>query len=80
MTAITINIADDLKRAFEKAYPDETIEAGVERVLRAEIDRRRTLRAPHEVDAILEAFARVQKLTKPLSDDEIRELRHEGRK
>ncbi len=77
---IRINLPDDLVKAVDQACPNEEIAAVVARVLRAEIERRRPARAPHEIDAILAAFARIQKATTPLSNDEIRELRHEGRK
>jgi len=77
MTVITIS--DDLKRAIDQAYPNEKIDAVVERLLRETIVKR-PKRTPEDVEAILAKFDRVRASTRSLSDDEIRQLRHEGRK
>ena len=78
MTIMHIQIPDDLKEAFENAFPGETIEAAVERLLRAEVARQRPA-LPPRAQALLEAFDRIREKTTPISNDEIRRLRHEGR-
>lgn len=77
MTIITIS--DDLKRAIDQAFPNERIDAVVERLLREAVAER-PKRTPEEVEAILAKFERVRESTRSLSDDEIRQFRHEGRK
>ncbi len=80
MGMIQIQISDDEKAAFEKAHPGETIEAAVQRFIRAEAARAET--APSKEDAA-KLLASIRALAKDmnlqLTDDEFRALRHEGR-
>jgi hypothetical protein len=78
MTIMSINIDGDLKRSFEEAFPGEPIEKAIERLLRAEIARRRR-RTPEEVERLLAEFDAMRAKSRPLSDEEIRRLRDEGR-
>ncbi len=81
MTMIQINISDDLKEAFEKAFPHESIERVVERLLRQEVSTqsKATERDPAEAEAILNRFRQLAAKFPALSQDEIRQLRQEGR-
>jgi hypothetical protein len=76
MGMIQIQISDDERAALEKAHPGETIEAAVQRLIRAEAARAATSPKASLVERA-KAIAQEMKLT--LSDDEIRTLRHEGR-
>jgi len=78
MTIMHIQIPDDLKEAFEKAFPGDTIEAAVERLLRAEVSKRRPALTPR-AQALLEKIRSIRESTPPTSNEEIRALRHEGR-
>lgn len=78
MTMIQLNISDDLKEAFDKAFPGETIEQVVERLLRAEVGRRPPP-APSEVEAYMERIRRIRESGPAIADDEIWKLRQEGR-
>ena len=78
MTIMHVQIPDDLMQAFEKAFPSESIEAAIERLLRAEVARTADPARP-DPQAIMDAFARIRAQTEPTSNDEIRRLRHEGR-
>ena len=79
MTIMQIQIPDELKQEFEKAFPSERLEAVIERLLRVEIAHKKTAAADRTRD-VPEAAARLREQTKPISNDEIRRLRHEGRR
>lgn len=77
MTRITL--PDDLVEAVDQAFPNEEIEAVVERLLRQEVAKRqKPVRG--DLQAVLAAIDRIREHTSPLSNDEIRQLRQEGRK
>ena len=78
MTMIQINISDDLKQAVERAFPNETAQQVIERLLRAAIKRSPPL--TRDPGAVVAAFDRIRERTAPLANDGIRRLRHEGRK
>lgn len=78
MTIMHIAIPDDLKDAFEKAYPGETIEQAVERLLRAEVAKRQQM-SHSDSASLVEQFRRIREQTPSTSDEEIRALREEGR-
>ena len=78
MTIMRINLPDDLKDAFEKAFPGESIEAVIERLIRDEVTRRKAASRPSG-QGIVEAFKELKAKTTPISSDEIRRLREEGR-
>ncbi len=71
MTVMHIAIPDDLKDAFEKAYPGETIEQAVERLLRAEVEKHQST-PPSNRASLVEMARRIREGTQPTSDDEIR--------
>ena len=77
MTIMHIQIPDDLKEAFEKAFPAETLEQAVERLLRAEIERGQATAKGGQ--SLLERARRLREKSPPTSNEEIRALRHEGR-
>ena len=77
MTVMQIPIPDDLKEAFEKAFPGETIEQAVQRLLRAEVERRQV--APRSNQGLVEMARQIRERTPPTSREEIRRLREEGR-
>jgi len=78
MTIMHIQIPDDLKEAFENAFPGETIEQAFERLLRAELARRPMPRSPGS-QSLVEAFKELSKNFPPMSHEELRRLRQEGR-
>ena len=80
MTIMQIPIPDDLKEAFEKAHPGETIEAAVERLLRAEVARTSRVFATQEAAKLFASITALAKgMNLQLTDDQFRTLRHEGR-
>ena len=78
MTMIQINISDDLKQAFETAFPSESIEAVVERLLRAEVGNRASPPAA-ERQSLLAAFQDLSAKFPPMSKEELKRLRQEVR-
>jgi DNA-binding IclR family transcriptional regulator len=79
MGMIQIQISDDVKAALEKSYPGETIEAAVERLLKAEVAKQPVPLTSAEIEAFMERVRRIRESGPSVSDDEIRRLRHEGR-
>lgn len=78
MTVMHIAIPDDLKDAFERAYPGETIEQGVERLLRAAVDGR-IGQSPAEVSAFMDRVRKLRDSSQPTTSEQIRALRDELR-
>ncbi len=78
MTIMHLKFPDDLVAAVQQVFPSETLEQVVERLLRAEVARRQSP-ADDGGQSLVEAFRRIREQTEPISDDEIRRLRHEGR-
>jgi hypothetical protein len=78
MTIMHINVPDDLAEAFPKAFPGESLELAFERWLRAEVARREQIKP--RAKAIMEAFRSIREASTPITDGEIRALRHEGRR
>jgi hypothetical protein len=76
MGMIQISISDDVKAALEKLHPGETIEAAVERIVKAEAARGVASPKSSLVERA-KAIAQEMKLT--LTDDDVRALRHKGR-
>jgi hypothetical protein len=77
MTIMHIHIPDDLAEAFPKAFPSESLEQAFERWLRLEVARRQQMTP--RAKAIIEAFRRIREGSTPITDDDVRSLRHEGR-
>lgn len=78
MSVMHIQIPDDLKEAFEKAFPGETVDAFVARMMREALSKRSEIEAkPRE--SLVEAFKKLREKFPPTSDEEIRRLREEGR-
>ena len=78
MTVVNINIPADLEEEFERVFAGEPPEAVIERLMRAEIARR-TRGRPPESGSIVNTFRRLSEKFPPLSMDEIRRLREDGR-
>ena len=78
MSVMHIQIPDDLRQAFETAFPGETVEAFVARMMREAISRKvQAGEAPRE--SLVDAFKRLSQQFPPMSDEEIRAARAEGR-
>ena len=78
MTQITV--PDHLIQDAKAAFPDEAIESLIARLLKLEIERRRQASGRRaQLDDVLEKIAAIQSRTKPLSNEEIRRRREEGR-
>ena len=76
MTVVVI--PEELAQAIDRAFPRETVEAVIERLLRQEIDRRRA-ETVASAEEILGRFRDLAAKFPPLSNDDIRRLREEGR-
>ena len=78
MTMIQINITDELKEAFKQAFPNEPIDAFMEHLLKDAIERRQT-KPRKNPEEVLEMFRKLAEKFPPMSQEEIRRLRLEGR-
>jgi hypothetical protein len=80
MTIMNIVIPDDLKEAFEKAYPGETITQAIERLLRAEVARKPSVhKRPFDTQTLVEMARDIRDGTPSTSNIEICDVRQEGR-
>jgi hypothetical protein len=77
MGMIQIQISDDVKAALERAYPGETVEAAVQRIVEAAAVR--TEIKSDRSETLVQMARRIREGSMPTSDDEIRALRQEGR-
>jgi hypothetical protein len=76
MTIMHIAIPDDLKDAFEKKFPGETIEQAVQRLLRAEVSKGSQTAGQ---GSLVEMAKSIRENSQPTTDDEIWALRQELR-
>ena len=78
-----IVIPDELRRALDRAFPDERAEAVIERLLRAELARvaaASKATGPHpRTREILASVDAIRAMSRPLANDEISKIRREGR-
>jgi hypothetical protein len=80
MGMIQIQVSDDDRRALEKAHPGETIEAAIQRLIRAEAARAATAPSKEEAAKLLASIRTLARdMNLQLTDDEFRTIRHEGR-
>jgi metal-responsive CopG/Arc/MetJ family transcriptional regulator len=76
MATVNFSVPEDVKRAFNEAFKGENKSAILTRLMRQAIEeKRRQERRKAAIDAILE----LRKEFPPLSADEIRKAREEGR-
>jgi hypothetical protein len=80
MATMNFSIPDDVKAAFNKAFDGENKSAVVTGLMRRAIEEKE-LRAKHDeaFDALVEELLRARAEDPPLSDEEIRRIRVEGR-
>ena len=77
MGMIQVQISDDVRAALEKAHPGETIEAAVERIVELAVGR--TEIKSDLSETLVQMARRIREGSKPISNDDIRVLRQEGR-
>lgn len=77
MGMIQVQISDDVRAALEKAHPGETIEAAVERIVELAVGR--TEIKSDLSETLVQMARRIREGSKPISNDDIRALRQEGR-
>jgi hypothetical protein len=78
MTVIRINIPDDVKEALAEVFPDEPPEAVIQRLILAEIERRKkAIMKP--ADSLVAIFDNLAAKFPALSVDDIRRIREDGR-
>lgn len=78
MTIMNLKFPDDLIEAVRKAFPSESLEQVVERLLRAAVSKRQP-EPPVGSKSLVDTFRDIAREFGPMTDDEIRRLRHEGR-
>lgn len=77
MATVNFSVPDEIKESFNETFGDENKSAIVARLMQEAVEeRRRQERRAAAVDAILELRSR----QRPVSDDEIREVREEIRR
>jgi hypothetical protein len=76
MTIMHIAIPDDLKEAFEKKFPGETIEQAVQRLLRKEVADQSTSTSNR---SLVDMARSIRDQSPPTSDEEIWAIRQELR-
>lgn len=80
MGTMNFSIPDDVKEAFDAAFKDDNKNAVVADLLRRAVEEKQNA-AKNEVDldALIEELLRQRAEDPPMSDEEIRRIRHEGR-
>ena len=77
---MNFSIPDDVKEAFNKAFEGENKSAVVVGLMRRAIEeRQRRAKQDDDLDALIEELLRARAEDPPLSDEEIRRIRVEGR-
>ena len=82
MTMATMNfsIPGDLKDAFNKVFKGENKSAVVAELMRKAIEeKKRRAKQDKDLDALIEELLRIRAADPPMSDEEIRRIRIEGR-
>ena len=80
MATMNFSIPDDVKEAFNKAFKGENKSAVVAGLMRRAIEeKKRRAKQDRELDAFIEELLRIRAEDPPLSDEEIRRIRVEGR-
>ena len=80
MGTMNFSIPDDVKEAFNEVFQGENKSAVVTGLMRRAIEERQQ-RAKHDdaFDALMEELLRARAQDPPMSDEEIRRIRIEGR-
>jgi cytochrome P450 len=80
MGTMNFSIPDDVKEAFNKAFEGENKSAVITGLMRGAIEERQR-RAKHDdaFDALMVDLLRARTQDPPMSDEEIRRIRVEGR-
>ena len=80
MGTMNFSIPDDIKEAFNEAFAGENKSAVVSGLMRKAIEeKQRRAELDRTLDALIEELLRVRDIDPPLSDEEIRRIRIEGR-
>jgi hypothetical protein len=77
---MNFSVPDDLKKAFNKAFKGENKSAVVAELMRKAIEEReRRAKQDKDLDAFIEELLRIRAEDPPMTDEEIRRIRVEGR-
>jgi len=80
MATVNFSVPDDLKEAFNKAFKGENKSAVVADLMRRAIEeKRRRAKQDKDLDAFIKELLRIRAEDPPLSDEEIRRIRADGR-
>jgi hypothetical protein len=80
MGTMNFSIPDEIKEAFNEAFAGENKSAVVSSLMRKAIEEKhRRAELDRTLDALIEELLRVRAMDPPLSDEEIRRIRIEGR-
>jgi hypothetical protein len=80
MGTMNFSIPDEIKEAFNEAFAGENKSAVVSGLMRKAIEeKQRRAELDRTLDALIEELLRVRAIDPPLSDEEIRRIRIEGR-
>jgi hypothetical protein len=80
MGTMNFSIPDEIKEAFNEAFAGENKSAVVSGLMRKAIEeKQRRAELDRTLDALIEELLRVRATDPPLSDEEIRRIRIEGR-
>jgi hypothetical protein len=80
MGTMNFSIPDEIKEAFNEAFAGENKSAVVSGLMRRAIEeKQRRAELDRTLDALIEELLRVRAIDPPLSDEEIRRIRIEGR-
>ena len=76
MATMNFSIPDDVKEAFNRAFEGENKSAVVASLMRRAVEERERIRRSTD---LVERLRRIRARSRPVSDEEIRRARHEGR-
>ena len=80
MGTMNFSIPDEVKDAFNKAFADENKSAVISGLMRKAIeDKERRAKQDEILDGLIEELMRVRAQDPPMSNEEIRRIRIEGR-
>jgi hypothetical protein len=77
---MNFSVPDDLKKAFNRAFKGENKSAVVAELMRKAIEEKtRRAKRDKDLDAFIEELLRIRAEDPPMTDEEIRRIRVEGR-
>jgi metal-responsive CopG/Arc/MetJ family transcriptional regulator len=77
---MNFSVPDDLKKAFNRAFKGENKSAVVAELMRKAIEEKtRRAKQDKDLDAFIEELLRIRAEDAPMTDEEIRRIRVEGR-